>query len=115
LELISKVAMGCVAFIRGAWQGVTEEGAAHGSIFLGEALLPSAGTTPPDASEKATRRAGVLLPCGFVARSSRSCGYAPHSTPRRKAKSLPAQPMSTFDMSSREQGGTLDRLFAFST
>ena len=40
----------------------------------------------------ATLRAGVLLPCGFVARSSRSCGYASHSTPCHKAKPLPARP-----------------------
>ena len=57
--------------------------------------------TQPGASREATRRAGVLLPCGYVARSSRSCGYVPHSTPRRKAKSLPARPVSTFAMSSR--------------
>ena len=60
--------------------------------------------TPPCASREATRRAGVLLPCGYVARSSRSCGYATAvrrtSTPRRKAKSLPARPVSTFAMSS---------------
>jgi hypothetical protein len=47
-----------------------------------------------------TLRAEVFLTWGGVARSSRSCGYAPHSTPRRKAKSLPAQPVSTFAMSS---------------
>ena len=58
------------------------------------------GATPPDAFEKATRRAGVHLPCGFVTRSSRSYGYAPRSIPRHKAKSLPAQPVSTFAMSS---------------
>ena len=62
--------------------------------------ISTEGATRADAYEKATRRAGVLLPCGFVARSSRSFGYAPHSTPRRKAKSLSARPMSTFEMSS---------------
>jgi hypothetical protein len=57
--------------------------------------------TQPGAFRETTRRAGVLLPSGFVARSSRSYGYAPHSTPRQKAKALPARPVSTFDMSSR--------------
>ena len=35
---------------------------------------------------------GFLLPPGFVARSLRSMGYAPHSAPRQKAKALPARP-----------------------
>src|SRR5258706_3737812 len=73
LELIAKVAMGRVVFSLSAWQGARRE---H------------------------TRRAGVLLPCGFVAHSSLSFGYAPRSSPRRKAKSLPSQPMSTFAMRS---------------
>ena len=81
-----------------------EGGAAHGSIFFGEALLLCARPTQSGASREATRRAGVLLPCGYVARSSRSRSYATAvrrtSTPRRKAKSLPARPVSTFDMSS---------------
>jgi hypothetical protein len=93
VELIAKVAMGRVAFFRGAWQGAREG-------VMPQCILTE-GATPPGASEKATRRAGVLLPCGFVARASRSCGYAPYSTPRRKAKSLPARPVSTFAMSSR--------------
>ncbi len=37
-----------------------------------------------------TRRAEVLLPSGVVPRSSQSYGYAPHSTPRQKAKPLSA-------------------------
>src|SRR5260221_8366508 len=66
--------------------------------------------TPPASSEKATRRAGVLLPCGFVAHSSRSFGQATHSTPRRKAKNTavrrtPAQPVSIFAMSSKRWKG----------
>ena len=48
--------------------------------------------TKVQSKSAATRRAGVLLPSGFVARSSRSCGYASHSSPRQKAKALPARP-----------------------
>src|SRR5258706_15827126 len=66
LELIAKVAMGCVAFFRGGWQGAKEG--------VMPQRISTEGATPPASSEKATRRAGVLSPCGFVARSSRSFG-----------------------------------------
>ncbi|MCE0484744.1 MAG: hypothetical protein LV479_10970, partial [Methylacidiphilales bacterium] len=46
------------------------------------------GATPLEGSEKATQRAGILLAGGYVARSSRSNGYAPRSTPCRRPKSL---------------------------
>ena len=93
LELIAKVAVGRVAFFRSLRQGEREG--------VMPQRISTEGATPPEASEKATRRAGVLLPCRFVARSLRSYGYAPCSAPRRKAKSLPARPVPTFAMSSK--------------
>src|SRR5471030_3114728 len=42
---------------------------------------------------------------GGVARSSRSYGYAPRSTPGQNPNPLPARPMATFDMSSRHSLG----------
>src|SRR5260221_767366 len=70
LELIAKVAMGCVAFFRGGWRRCSfgRDALRHHSLSL---ALPAS-------SEKATRRAGVLSPCGLVARSSRSFGSATH-------------------------------------